>query len=167
MSTAVTDSRRADDREQRRAASEDKLLRSLGRRPLPRYWFTRLYIALSVLVSVTITIIEPTTLAHRLILGKAGYVGWLSLLTLGVIAVLAVLDGIVNDALPARFVLPTAKRYRHLVYVALSLGLVGITYVIASRAGYSPLMWSYWLDATAAIVVAYLDLFSRHREGRS
>jgi hypothetical protein len=53
-----------------------------------------------------------------------------------------------------------------MVYMLLSVGLMSLTYVIASRAGYTSLMWSYWLDASAAITVAFLDLFSRYREGR-
>lgn len=135
-------------------------------RVLPRYWFARLYVALSVLVNVVVTLLEPSALTARAI-NASGSLGWLAVWTLGAVGVVALLDVIVNDLAPDRWRLPSAHRWRHFVYMAIALGEVSITYVIAAKLGFTPLLFVYWLDAAADVAIAYFDLFARHREGRT
>ena len=135
-------------------------------RPMPRYWLTRLYVALSVLVNIMVTSLEPQSLTARAIYAT-GSLGWLAVWTLGAVGIVALLDVLVNDLAPDHWRLPSAHRWRHFVYMAIALGEVSITYVIAAKLGFTPLLFVYWLDAAAAVAIAYFDLFARHREGRT
>lgn len=135
-------------------------------RPMPRYWFARLYLAASVLVNIVVTWLEPAALTARAV-AATGPVGWICVWTLGGVALVGLADVLVNDIAPARWRLPTAHRWRHLVYMALALGEVSITYVITANLGFTPLLFVYLTDAAAAVAIAYLDVFARHREGRT
>ena len=131
---------------------------------LPRYWMTRLYVALSTLTSILVSWFEPTTLTHRLI-SQSGEQGWAMVGLLAIVCLLAILDVVVNDLLPTRFAFAAAKRYRHLIYIALSMGIVCMSYVFIVGEGgwFRPLVLPFWVDASFAAFVAFLDLFQRHR----
>ncbi len=137
--------------------------RMYSQRPtMPRYWLVRLYVALSVLANVLIICTEPQALAHRVV-AMSGSSGWLCVGALGLLACLALVDVVVNDLLPAHINLPFARRWRHLVYMLLALGLVSITGVIVSAVGMTTLLLAFWLDAAVSVAIAFFDLFSRHR----
>jgi hypothetical protein len=137
--------------------------RLYARRPaMPRYWLVRMYIALSVLTNVLIICSEPHALAHRVV-ASSGVLGWLCVGALGLLACLALADVVVNDLLPAHINLPVARRWRHLIYMLLALGLVSITGVIVAAIGPTTLLLTFWLDASVSVAIAFFDLFSRHR----
>lgn len=136
-------------------------LRAL-RPAMPRYWLVRLYVALSVLCTVLIICTEPNSLVHQVV-AATGVHGWACVIALGVLASLALVDVVVNDLLPAHINVPLARRWRHLVYMLLAMGLVSITGVIAAGVGMTPLLLTFWLDAGVATAIAFFDLFSRHR----
>ncbi|APW38455.1 hypothetical protein RD110_15640 [Rhodoferax koreense] len=131
---------------------------------LPRYWMTRLYVALSTLTGVYTMWTEPSALTHRLI-EKSGQQGWMLAAGLAAVAMVAIADVIVNDLMPERFRLVTAKNKRHLVYCFLALGILCMTYVFVSGDGgwYRPLVLPFWIDALFAVGVAFFDSFQRHR----
>lgn len=129
----------------------------------PRYFLTRLYVALSVMVNVAITATEPQALSFKVV-DHTGPVGWFLMACLFGLACLACLDVLVNDLLPERFVLPTAVRWRHLVYMAIPMGQVSLVYAIVDAHGFTTLILTYLLDAVVCVTAAVLDLF--HRQGK-
>lgn len=143
-------------------------LQALGRHhisTLPRYWITRLYVALSTLTTIAVIAWEPEALTHRLIT-QSGPPGWWLVGILAAVAIVGIVDVVVNDMLPDRFHLRCAKRSRHLIYVALSMGLMCLTYVFIAGGGgwWRALAMPFWIDASFAALVAFLDLFQRHRQ---
>lgn len=131
---------------------------------LPRYWITRLYVGLTTLCAIFVTSHEPEAISYKII-QASGDQGWRMVYLLGVIAGLAVVDVLVNDLFPERFKIEVAKRNRHLIYIGLATGIFSISFVLLSDAGgwYRPLVLSYWLHGSVAALVAFLDLFQRHR----
>jgi hypothetical protein len=145
-------------------------LEALGRRhisTLPRYWVTRLYVALSSFASIVVIWNEPEALTHRLI-SQSGAPGWWLVGLLAVVAVAGIVDVVINDLLPDHYRLECAKRYRHLIYVALSMGLACMCFVFVAGSGgwFRSLVTPFLIDASFALFIAFLDLFQRHR-GRS
>jgi len=141
-------------------------LEALGGRhvsTLPRYWISRLYLALSTLATIGVIWLESDSLMHRLIT-QSGPAGWYLVGILAFVAIVALADSIVNDLLPDRYRLKAAKRYRHLVYVAIAMGLASMSYVfLAVGGGWRPVVLPFWVDTMFAAMVAFLDLFQRHR----
>lgn len=127
---------------------------------MTRFWLARLHVALSTFVIAVITIMEPLSLGNQVIT-RTGPLGWLCVMALAGVSLLCAADVIVNDMLPDRFRLPLAYRWRHLLYMLLALGLVSVTFVIAAAIGFSTLMLLYWLDAIAAVFVAFATPFCR------
>jgi hypothetical protein len=119
-------------------------------RRLPRYWLSRLVIALEVLVAVVIVSwFEDASLTAR----SDRRNGPLRL-DAGRRAVRVLRDragrcSVVNDVMPKRFVLPTALHLRTLGFMgmAILLGMLGV--LVVSTHGYTPLMFVYWLNACA------------------
>lgn len=128
----------------------------------PRYWLTRLYLAGSVSVTCTTTIIETNGRVARA-LAIEGNVGSICLLFLLAIALVAWFDTVVNDLMPARYGFPRAERWRHVIHMLMALGLVSITAVVIKNSGFNTFLLRYWLDAGIACTVAFCDLFARHR----
>ena len=129
----------------------------------PRYWHTRLLLALSVLVSLYITWRGPDALMHRII-ARSGPEGWACVTALAGVALAALADILVNDILPDRLTLLAFMRQRHLVYMALALGLMSVSYVVADEEGWTELLLHYWLLAIFSAHIALTDLFHRHRK---
>lgn len=143
-------------------------LDALGRHhisTLPRYWITRMYVAASVLASVAVIWWEPHTLTHRLI-SQSGAAGWWLVALLAVVAGAGIVDVIVNDILPDRFHLLCIKQRRHLLYIGLAMGEASLCFVFAMGEGgwWRALLLPFLLDAAVAALVAFLDLFQRHRQ---
>ena len=130
---------------------------------LSRYWLTRLYLACSILSPLFITWLEPEAITHRLI-NESGALGWYMALALGIVCVVGIVDVIINDILPDRYQLLCAKRHRHLIYMAMSIGTFSMLYMYVAVGGH--IRWLILpgaVDGTVAAVVAVLDLFNRHR----
>ncbi|MDN4590250.1 hypothetical protein DBA29_17305 [Xenophilus aerolatus] len=131
---------------------------------LPRYWITRLFVACSTVATILVIWWEPEALTHRLI-SQSGAQGWWLVGLLACVAVLGVADVIVNDILPDRISIAWVKRRRHFVYIGLAMGLMSMTFVFVAGDGgwFRPLVLPFWVDAFFAALVAFLDLFQRHR----
>ncbi|WP_295855907.1 hypothetical protein [uncultured Xylophilus sp.] len=128
----------------------------------PRYWHTRLLLALSVLVSIYICWREPDSLGHRIIV-RSGSEGWICVAALAAVALAALADIFVNDILPARVTLCAVMSRRHLVYMAMAVGLMSLCYVVADEEGWTELLLHYGLLAAFSAHIAFTDLFHRHR----
>lgn len=126
----------------------------------PRYYFTRLYVALSILVNVVITATEPQALGYK-VLTETGPLGWLCVGILGCLALIAVMDVLINDLAPEAWHLPTAIRWRPITYMLLATGIASYVFVIIDAVGFTWLTLTYFLDASVAVVVGVLDLFYR------
>ncbi|WP_395055179.1 hypothetical protein [Polaromonas sp.] len=126
-----------------------------------RYWMTRLYLATNVLALALAAVFDSSTLAHRVLI-ESGAAGMWAMQALAVVAVVGLADCLVNDLLPDRFILRWSFRHRHLVYMALALGLVSISYITAKNYGPSTVHVFYMLHAAFATFVAFFDLFARH-----
>jgi hypothetical protein len=128
----------------------------------PRYWHTRALLVSIVLVSIYITWQEPESLAH-LVIQRSGTAGWPCVVGLAGMALAALLDIIVNDLLPESISLPAFFRQRHLVYMALAVGLACIDVVIVQSEGWTELLVFYALLASFSAHIAATDLFHRKR----
>jgi hypothetical protein len=162
-------------REQLRQCKEGKLVERLRtdavskdlvdanrRLNLPRYWLGRLYVILSVLTNVTIINFEHLSLGHT-VLTRTGPSGWVLLHIIGALALLGLADVVINDILPQRIVLPFAIRWRHLIYMALSVALASLMFVITAIYGNSAVNFVLGLDMAMAASIGVLAPFARHR----
>lgn len=113
---------------------------------LPEYWLTRCVLAASAL--------------HTSVYAQ---VGQMPALVLGALALLLLADVVVNDLMPENYRLDFVCHHRHTIYMAMALGLTGIGYVAAKDGDADALLTRLAIEATAATVVAFLDLYSRHR----
>jgi hypothetical protein len=127
-----------------------------------RHWLSRLYVTMSILISVLITMLEPRSLAYQ-VMEEGSAAGWAFLFLLGALGLVALFDVCVNDLLPHEFDMPSGRRWRHLVYMALAVGLCCVSFVIAADTGFSMVLLNYWKDIAICVAIAYLDLFQRHR----
>lgn len=75
----------------------------------------------------------------------------------------AIADVIVNDLMPDRFCFRIARAYRHLGFMGISLALGAMGVLIVFEFGYSPSLFLFWLNSAIAVLVAFLDVFARHR----
>lgn len=129
---------------------------------LPRYWTVRLYIALSILTTLGVIRFEPNFLSHKYIT-HSGEFAWLCVGVLAVLSFIALVDVVVNDLLPETFQLRCAKSNRHLIYIFQALGIACIAFVLYAEGASIPVILSYLVDGAFAALVAFLDLFQRHR----
>lgn len=129
-----------------------------------RYWMLRAYVATRALVVVFNMLIDPSTLTRKAV-ETSGTIGWFAVSALGALALLALVDVFVNDLCPDRFVLNSFMKRRHLVYMALSVGLMSMSY-IALKGGAMAAVSYFWVDACFACGVAIADLFARHQKDR-
>lgn len=126
-----------------------------------RYWMTRLYLAVNVLFIALIGIFDPASLAHHVIRASGTEGVWAMYLLAG-IAALALADCLVNDMLPPQFVMGGSFKRRHLIYMAMAIGLVGVSYVTAKHTGPTSAHLFFLMQAGFATFVAFFDLYARH-----
>jgi hypothetical protein len=132
-------------------------------RRLPRYWLSRLVIALEVLfLIVIVSWFEDASLTARAI-DQTGRYGWALIAALFASCAVALVDVLVNDIMPVRFMLPTALELRSLGFMAMAILLAMIGVLVAFAHGFTPLLFAYWLNAALAAGIAFFDLFARHR----
>lgn len=120
-----------------------------------RYVIARMYIVASILITVCTLIRTPDVLGNFI-------PPFLIILAFGVCMV-AIVDIAINDIAPDEFIFHSAYKYRHLVYMLLSL----ISFSISAGAiiDFNGVLSveRLWLDGLVAAVVAVLDIFARHR----
>lgn len=127
------------------------------------YWSARLLLSLNVLVSVVIAWQDPLTRMAALV-SASGTGGWAVMVVLAGASAASVLDVLVNDFAPARYMLLAVYHQRHLLFMAIALGSAAISGVIAMSEGWTPMLLKYWLDAVAGCALAFLEMFARHRK---
>ena len=130
---------------------------------LPAYWLVRLYFSLSVVVTALVVGFVSVVPAYGIV-AKSGPAGQWLLLALACLGAVGVLDVLVNDLLPAGYTLKNPKIFRHFIYIAMSIGLVGLSYVIIKNSSNSMLVLRLLLDASVGGAVSVLDLLYRHRQ---
>lgn len=85
------------------------------------------------------------------------------------VAMVGLVDAVVNDMLPAHYEATWTATYRYFIFVALATGQLSVlhAYVVGEHISYSAIR--YALDAAAAVSVAVLDIGLRrhHAKNRS
>lgn len=130
---------------------------------LPRYCLARLYCALSVLANVLNAVTEPRSLATQ-VLNATDPWGWFWLWGLSLTAGIALADVLVNDLLPKQYHMPTTWKYRHIGFIGMALLLCGLANATYMTLGWTPVLFTWWVDSFCAATIAFLDLLSRRRE---
>lgn len=129
---------------------------------LPKFWFARLYVTLHIGVIALVACFGEDTLLYKTV-KESGDAGFWCVLALAAVSFLGVLDVIINDLMPDRFKLSKVLRFRHILLMAMALGLMSLGSVIAKQAGISTLHASIFLAVGGACWLAFLDLYARHR----
>lgn len=143
--------------EQLRACKERHLLAQLR----PRFWFSRMVVALQVLVLCAITWFEDASLTAQAI-EATGRGGWALVLVGAGFCLVALLDVAINDLAPQRFALPTAWAWRHVGFGAIGLQQLALAVLVAFTQGYTALLLTYWLNAALAGALVFFDAFARY-----
>jgi hypothetical protein len=130
-----------------------------------RKWLARLFVGMTLLGSTLVMFSEPESLLHRTV-DRAGVLGQIATGSLVFVTVLALIDVLINDLLPKKYVLKCAIRYRHTIYMLMSLGCLSMIFVIVRSHGpYSGLI-HFGLVAWAAMLIAILDIRDRMKDGK-
>jgi xanthosine utilization system XapX-like protein len=79
------------------------------------------------------------------------------------LAIVGLLDVLINDFLPPRVAWKFLHDRRHLLYVAIAFGAMMVSTTLAGADGWSITLLKYWLDATFSAGLAFLEMFPRHR----
>lgn len=132
--------------------------------PRSRFWFGRLYLSLDVLTTVFITLFSTFSLNRIAFTALSGNFGFVGVGILAVLAVLALLDVIVNDLLPDRFHLHWARHNRWCIFMGMALVFTTFMYVNATNPMLTALLVRYFLSASGALALAGLDLMERGEE---
>ena len=128
----------------------------------PQYWFGRLNVALCIGALAMISAVADGTLLNNSVIAS-GPAGVWCVLSLALLACFAVIDVVINDLMPERFRLGYIKRKRHLIYMALGIGMASLGFIIAQVNGASAVHVLIFINAFSAVAVAFLDLNSRHK----
>ena len=141
---------------------ERDLRRALLQLRFPRYWIARLYVILSILTNMLVIYFEPQSLGH-LVLLKMDPAARLVLEFIIVLSLGGLVDVVVNDVLPSRFSFRFGARWRHLGFMALSISLASLMFLITAAYGNSGVNFVLGLDMAMAASIGVLAPFSRHR----
>ena len=127
---------------------------------LPMYWFGRLYVSADVAIISLIACFGKDTLSYRII-ELSGPEGFWCVLALACIALLGVLDVLINDLLPELFHLKTVKRHRHFLLMGIAIGSLSVAGIVAMTVGLSVLHISLALPVFGATCMAVMDVYAR------
>lgn len=122
---------------------------------------SRIYVAFSIMFSTLAFAFEPLSRngAAQIATNTPDIWIWSALL----LCFLAVVDIIVNDLAPPKYVLKFTYNHRHIIYMCLGVLSFSISVAVAKTYGTSFYMCRLWLDGGIAAVVAVLDIFGRYR----
>ena len=124
------------------------------------YWLARLMISVSVLFSCMFLIFGHDKLyGVDKIANGAGFGIWVLL----VVVLVSLADIVINDFLPRKFKFCFARKYRHLVFMALAMGVLSLVFLAVLRNGPSLAQALLSFQGIGAACVAVLDLFARHK----
>lgn len=131
--------------------------------PDSAYWFSRLFLAGSVVISGLISLFSTRSINHQL-LAESGWMGFAGSWCMVVIAAIIVLDVIVNDIMPARFHLVSTKRHRAMLFMGLALGEASLLFISVKGGDVDPLHLRYLWQIVGSVFLAWLDMFARCRQ---
>lgn len=128
---------------------------------------SRISVSGSVLVTCAIAATNPWG-ANRMSFETDGLFassgGAISIVLMASLAVLALLDVIINDILPVRFHFKFPIRIRHLVFCMLAASQLGLIYNNVINDRYDALLLKYAWDALISIVVVFADFSARRHK---
>lgn len=122
-----------------------------------RKWMARVFVSLNVAFACLLAFGQVQDVI-RVILNRAGGPGYFAMGVLFGLSALALADAIINDVLPDRFILRIGLKYRHTIYMLMSLGCLSIAFVLVKTPKPSLALLHYGLVAFGALVLAVLDV---------
>lgn len=129
-----------------------------------RYTVARIYVILSMITTIIISIFEPESLYYSQFMGQGTH-GIVVLCIFSFFTALSLIDMVVNDFMPNKYRLMLLYNNRHLVFMLLALCAYGLTAAVILTDHTSIVLIRVWLDGFIAAVVAVLDIFARHGKG--
>lgn len=128
-------------------------------------WIARLYVSASVLVTGLIAAFDPDSQHRDVLMSSGDLPGSLALILLIAVALAGIADVAINDWLPARFGLPWTHRHRHVVYMVLAVGQVGLVFALVRGGDIRPVISRYALDAVMAVLIAAYGIWNHYKCG--
>lgn len=122
-----------------------------------RKWMARVFVSLNVAFACLLAFSQVQDVI-RVILDRAGAPGYVAMGLLLGLSALALADVLINDVLPDRFILRIGLKYRHTIYMLMSLGCLSIAFVLVKTPEPSLALLHYSLVAFGALVLAVLDV---------
>jgi small-conductance mechanosensitive channel len=119
--------------------------------------------ALNLLAACVVALQNDLSTTTAFVVYKQGNLGAFAVLILSTIALIAVCDVVVNDLMPARFILRQAVTYRHTIYMAMALGCLSMIFVVIKNEGPSAVLLHYVIVAFASVLIAVFDIRDRLR----
>lgn len=123
-------------------------------------WLARLLVASNAILACLLILQEPSSVLH-LAVERAGPTGHFAVVALAALGGLAVFDVIVNDLLPSKYTLHCALKYRHTIYMLISLGCLSLIFVLVKSEGPSTALIHYGMVAFTATALAIFDVRDR------
>lgn len=126
-----------------------------------RYVIARVYVTISIFLSVLISLYDPISIQAKSII----YTGGNDFMLYAAIFIcsLSVFDIIINDILPDKYIFKHAYENRHVIYMGLALISFSLSLGIIFTFGGVFQLGRLWLDGFVAAIVAVLDIFARHK----
>lgn len=140
------------------SAAESALKRAL-RTSMNRHWLARIVIGAWALHLPFVTFLAPDSISARGV-AAGGLFAFLLMVTLAVVALLALADSAVNDLMPERFV-SVLMYHRHIGFMLMAVLLVMVGGSISVETGNSIILAPYLLPAVFAVAVTVLDLHAK------
>jgi hypothetical protein len=128
-------------------------------------WIARFYVSASVLVTGLIAAFDPDSQHREVLMSSGDLVGVLAMTMLIAVALAGIVDVAINDWMPARFDLPWTHRHRHVVYMVLAVGQVGLVYALVRGGDIKPVIARYALDAAVAVLIAGYGIWDHYKSG--
>lgn len=128
-----------------------------------RKWFARLIVASNLLIACAMIFADEWSTMYRTLV-NAGPTGIAAISALIAVGMMALVDVVVNDIMPARYVIQFVKSYRHTIYMLMSLGCLSVIFVIVKLYGPSLVLLHYVFVAVVAIFIAVFDIRDKIKE---
>lgn len=130
-----------------------------------RYVIARLYVVLSALTTLIVSIFEPRAINFYYLLNNS-IDGKIVIFVSCAIVLAALIDTVVNDFMSDRYKIITLYNKRHLIYMAIAMAMYAQSAaIILTNHDTSLVLVRLWLDGFIAAMVAVLDIFARYGKG--
>ena len=127
------------------------------------YWFSRLFVAVSVLITGLIPLLDQRSINYQL-LAESGWMGVAGSWALVALATVIAVDVIVNDLMPGRYRLISTKQHRAMLFMGLALGQASLLFISVKGGDVSVVHLRFLWQIVGASVLAWLDMFARCRQ---